>query len=97
MREVEGKAKFFALVERYIKLGQLLDEEKIEDGDIEAISEARLILAEMAKTKAELDALISQWLVRRRENDRAVFRLRNAVKRQLQGRTDRDRHAGAGF
>ena len=58
---VEGEAKFFALIARYVQLGQLLDEEKIESGDIEAITEAKLIFAEMAKTKAEIDALIGQY------------------------------------
>jgi hypothetical protein len=59
--EVEGKAKFFALMARYVQLGQLLDEEKIEAGDIEAVAEAGLILAEMDKTKAEIDAIIAQY------------------------------------
>jgi len=59
--EVEGKAKFFALMARYVQLGQLLDEEKIEAGDVNAITEAKLVLAEMDKTKAEIDALIAQY------------------------------------
>jgi hypothetical protein len=61
MREVEGKAKFFELMARYVQLGQLLDKEKIEAGDNEAITEATLILDEMAKTKAEIDAIIGQY------------------------------------
>jgi hypothetical protein len=60
-RVVEGKEKFFALMARYVQLGQLLDEEKMETGDMGAITEAKLILAEMAKTKAEIDALIAQY------------------------------------
>jgi hypothetical protein len=59
--EGEGKAKFFALMARYVQLGQLLDEEKIEAGDIGAVAEAGLILAEMDKTKAEIDAIIAQY------------------------------------
>ena len=59
--EVEDKAKFFALMARYVQLGQLLDEEKIEAGDVNAITEAKLVLAEMDKTKAEIDALIAQY------------------------------------
>ena len=59
--EVEGKAEFFAFMARYVQLGQLLDEEKIEAGVVDAITEAKLVLAEMDKTKAEIDALIAQY------------------------------------
>jgi hypothetical protein len=34
---------------------------KIEAGDVEAITEAKLVLAEMDKTKVEIDALIAQY------------------------------------
>jgi hypothetical protein len=52
----ERKARIFALMERYNQVGSLLPEE--EDLDLTsavAVAEAKIILAEMAKVKAELD------------------------------------------
>jgi hypothetical protein len=55
----DRKAKIFALMKRYNQIGALLPEE--EDLDLTnaaAVAEAKLVLAEMAKVKAELEAMM---------------------------------------
>jgi hypothetical protein len=55
----DRKAKIFALMQRYNRVGSLLPEE--EDLDLTsaaAVAEAKIILAEMAKVKAELDEML---------------------------------------
>ena len=59
MKSDDRKAKFFALVKRYSQVGSLLPEE--EDLDLTnaaAVAEAKMILAEMEKMKAELEAML---------------------------------------
>ena len=53
------KIQFIALVERYCQLGRLLPALDDIDTDNNAeLAEIKTILSEMAKTKAELDALL---------------------------------------
>ncbi|MEH2553597.1 hypothetical protein V1286_001126 [Bradyrhizobium algeriense] len=55
-------ADFFTLAERYCELGRLLpseDDLALDHGEA-AIAEAKLVLDEMAKTKAEMDALLER-------------------------------------
>lgn len=55
----QRKMLFFTLVERYCTLGRLLPaEDNIELDDAAVIAEAKIILAEMVITKAEIDALL---------------------------------------
>jgi hypothetical protein len=54
-------AKFFALVKRYNQVGALLPaEEDIETDDAAQAAEVAVILAEMHKTKAQMDALLER-------------------------------------
>jgi hypothetical protein len=54
-------AKFFALVRRYNQIGALLPaEEDIDTDDAVQVAEVRVILAEMKKTKAQMDALLER-------------------------------------
>ncbi len=46
------------LILRYNQIGCLLSEEKVLSGDPVAIAEQRLVLAEMHKVKAEIDAFL---------------------------------------
>jgi hypothetical protein len=55
----DRRDQFISLAERYCKLGRLLPPiENIDTNDIAAITEARLILQEMAETKSAMDALL---------------------------------------
>ena len=54
-------AQFFVLAARYCELGSLLPTpDDIDLNDVAAIAEAKLVLAEMAKVKAEMDALLER-------------------------------------
>ena len=53
------KARIFALMQRYNQIGCLLpDEENLDLTNAAAVAEAKLVLAEMAKVKAELDEML---------------------------------------
>jgi hypothetical protein len=57
----QSKIKFFALMERYCQLGRLLpaaDDIDFDDGA--EIAEIKTVLAEMKKTKSELDQLLKE-------------------------------------
>jgi len=55
----ERKNQFFALAERYCQLGRLLPALSDIDTDNDAqLAAAKLVLAEMTKTKAQIDALL---------------------------------------
>jgi hypothetical protein len=57
----ERKAGFFALMARYNVPGCLLHAaDEIDPGDIAAMVESRLIIAEMNRTKSEMDALLER-------------------------------------
>jgi hypothetical protein len=59
MSDDERKAKFFALMARYNELGRLLpDPDDLDTDDVAAVTEAKAILAKMAKTQSEMDALL---------------------------------------
>ena len=52
--------KFWQLAPRYNALGRLLPrEEDLDVADGEAVAEVRIVLAEMDKTKAEMDMLLT--------------------------------------
>jgi hypothetical protein len=55
MTDDQLKAKVFSLMARYCQLGRLLDEEGIEAGEPAALTSAKVVLAEMNKTKGEID------------------------------------------
>jgi hypothetical protein len=65
--------RFWALARRYNALGRLLPR---EDLDAANVAEVRLVLAEMDKTKAEMDMLLARnapkrsRIGERRDNDR---------------------------
>jgi len=53
------KIQFLALMERYCQLGRLLPAvEDINTDDDAELAEVKTVLAEMTKTKAEMDALL---------------------------------------
>jgi hypothetical protein len=54
----EDKERFWALARRYNQLGRLLPCE--DDLDAGNVAEVRLVLAEMDKTKAEMDMLLAR-------------------------------------
>ena len=55
----ERKDQFFALAERYCKLGRLLPAvEEIDVNDVAELAGLKTVLAEMAKTETEMDALL---------------------------------------
>ncbi|MGZ5935456.1 MAG: hypothetical protein ACXWLV_12220 [Rhizomicrobium sp.] len=55
----ERKAKFFALMKRFNQLGCLLPApDDLDTDDAAAVAEARVVIAEMNKTKSEMDALL---------------------------------------
>ena len=59
MNPEQRKAELFALIERYCQLGRLLPAvDSIDTNDEAAIAEIRVVLAEMIKTKAEIDPLL---------------------------------------
>jgi len=55
----QQRSPFFALVERYCQLGQLLPNlADIDTDDAAGLAGIKMVLAEMAKTKAQMDALL---------------------------------------
>jgi hypothetical protein len=57
-RDEDRKRKYFALMARYNQLGRLLPAlENFDPEDAAAVAEARLIIAEMKKTQAKMEAL----------------------------------------
>ena len=58
MSSTEDKTRFWSLARRYIELGQRLPSSRI--ADVEAAAEARIIIAEMNKTKTEMDILLDR-------------------------------------
>jgi hypothetical protein len=56
----QRKAEFFAAMKRCIQLGTLLPKpESLDPADPATIAEAEIILAEMRKVRAELDAMMA--------------------------------------
>jgi hypothetical protein len=54
----DRKRKYFALMERYNRLGRLLPSpDDLDTDDAAAVAEARLVLAEMKRTQAKMEAL----------------------------------------
>ena len=61
MSSAERKAKFFALAKRYNQLGCLLPAPgDLDADDVAAMVETQMVIAEMNKTKAEMDAVLDQ-------------------------------------
>ena len=57
----QRKTKFIALMERYCALGRLLPAaEDIDTDDDAELAEVKLVLAEMNRTKSEMDALLER-------------------------------------
>ncbi len=56
MSDADRKAQFFRLLARYAQLGRLLP---ALGSDASAMAEARVVLAEMKKTQAQIDALLT--------------------------------------
>jgi hypothetical protein len=57
-RDEDRKRRYFALMERYNRLGRLLPApDDLDADDVAAVAEARLILAEMNATQAKMEAL----------------------------------------
>jgi hypothetical protein len=57
----QRKAEFFATMERINRLGVLLPKaESLDPADAAAIAEAEIILAEIRKAQAELDAMMER-------------------------------------
>ena len=55
----ERKAEFFAAMKRFNQLGTLLPKpESLDPADAAAVAEAEMVLAEMRKVQAELDAMM---------------------------------------
>jgi hypothetical protein len=55
----QRKTKLIALVERYCALGRLLPSvEDIDTDDDVELAEVKMVLAEMNRTKSEMDALL---------------------------------------
>jgi hypothetical protein len=58
--------QFIALVERYCQLGRLLPAfDDVDTDDIAELSEIKTVLAEMTKTKAEIDQMLHGSVERR--------------------------------
>jgi hypothetical protein len=58
--EAKDRAEFIALMERTVRLGGLLS----EDFDLEnayQVAEAKLLIAEMNRTRADIDALLARY------------------------------------
>ncbi|MDA9424020.1 hypothetical protein [Bradyrhizobium sp. CCBAU 53380] len=53
--------EFFALMERYIRLGSLLPPDDVDHIDPAAVPDIKMILAEMNETKAQMDALMANY------------------------------------
>lgn len=61
----ERKVKFFALMARYNELGcRLPDPDNFDTGNL---AEVTMVLAELNKTKAEMDAVLDQEAAARRK------------------------------
>ena len=57
--EEERKAEFFAAMQRFNALGALLPKsESLDAADAAGIAEAELVLMEMGKVRAEIDAMM---------------------------------------
>jgi hypothetical protein len=57
--EAERKQRLIGLMQRYNQLGRLLPEAAdLDPADPAAITEARLVLREMEKTKCEIDKIL---------------------------------------
>lgn len=57
--EEERKAEFFAAMQRFNALGALLPKsEGLDAADAAGVAEAEIILAEMRKVRAEIDAMM---------------------------------------
>jgi hypothetical protein len=55
----ERKAEFFAAMKRFNQLGTLLPKsESLDAADAAGIAEAEIVLAEMRKVRAEIDAMM---------------------------------------
>jgi hypothetical protein len=55
----DRKARFFSLMARYNELGRLLP--ALDDLDTDdAVADAKLVIAEMSKVQAEMDALLER-------------------------------------
>lgn len=55
----DNKAQFFALMERFNQLGCLLPaEDDLDLSNPAAVAEARIVLKEMDRVKAEMDGLM---------------------------------------
>ncbi len=57
MNEMKLKVRYFELMERYCQLGRLLPSEDEIQEDRMKSAEAKVVLAEMSKTKAAMDAI----------------------------------------
>jgi hypothetical protein len=57
------REELLALIERFVRLGNLLPED-LDESDVTGRAEAKLILAEMNKTKAKIDALVADQALR---------------------------------
>ena len=57
----ERKADFFAVMKRFNQLGTLLPKpDSLDPADAAAVAEAEMVLAEMRKVQAELDAMMQR-------------------------------------
>jgi hypothetical protein len=64
----ERKAQFFALAKRFNQLGSLLpDPDDLDTDDVAAMAEAQMVIAEMNKTRAEMDRLLNLEAVARQK------------------------------
>ena len=54
----QRKAEFFAAMKRFNQLGTLLPKESLDAADAAGVAEAEIVLAEMRKVQAELDAMM---------------------------------------
>ena len=73
MSSAERKAQFFALVKRFDELGCLLPAPgDLDTDDVAAVAEARLVIAEMNKTRSEMDAVLDQENAARKESARGA-------------------------
>jgi hypothetical protein len=61
MSDANRKAQFFTLMRRFNELGCLLPAlDDFDTDDAAAVAEAQLVIAEMNKTRSEMDRLIDQ-------------------------------------
>lgn len=52
---------FFALMERYIRLGSLLPPDDVDQINLAAVPDIKMILAEMNETMVRMDALMADY------------------------------------